>query len=215
VQIWAEHLLPRLTDLALGSTEVQRHRERAVAGLSGAVVEIGFGSGLNVALYPPGVRTVFAVEPSAVARRLAAPRIEASPASVSFVGLDGQELALPDGSVDMALSTFTLCTIPEPSRALRELHRVLRPGGEFHFLEHGLAPDPGVARWQHRLNGIQQRVAGGCHLDRRIDTLVADAGFSIREVRTQQLRGPRLSRPWGHLYCGVAVTPTASQGSRA
>ena len=215
MQIWAEHLLPRLTDVALGTKEVRRHRERAVAGLHGEVVEIGFGSGLNVALYPPALHTVYAVEPSMVARRLAAARVQASPTLVTFVGLDGQDLALPDASVDMALSTFTLCTIPDVPRALRELHRVLRPGGAFHFLEHGLAPEPNTARWQHRLNGIQQRVAGGCHLDRRVDQLVADAGFEIQDLRTQQMRGPRLSRPWGYLYCGVAVKTAASEGTRS
>lgn len=213
MQIWAEHLLPRLTDLVLGTAEVRRHRERAVAGLQGAVVEIGFGSGLNVPLYPPAVHTIYAVEPSMVSRRLAAPRVEASPVSVTFVGLDGQDLALPDACSDMALSTFTLCTIPDAARALRELHRVLRPGGQFHFLEHGLSPELNTARWQNRLNGVQQRVAGGCNLDRRIDQLVVDAGFEIQELRTDQLNGPRLSRPWGYLFCGVAVKTTTSEGT--
>ncbi len=213
MQIWAEHILPRLTDVALGTKEVRRHRERALAGLQGEVVEIGFGSGLNVPLYPPTVQTVYAVEPSMVARRLAAARVDASPVSVTFVGLDGQDLALADACSDMALSTFTLCTIPDPARALRELHRVLRPGGQFHFLEHGLSPEPNTARWQHRLNGIQQRVAGGCNLDRRIDRLVADAGFTIQQLRTDQMSGPRLSRPWGYLYCGVAVKATASDST--
>lgn len=203
--IWAEHLLPRLTDVALGTKEVRRHRERAVVGLGGEVVEIGFGSGLNVPLYPSAVQEVLVVEPSTVARRLAADRVEASPASISFVGLDGQALSLPDESADAALSTFTLCTIPDPSRALRELHRVLRPGGRLHFLEHGLSPDPQTARWQHRLNGVQQRLAGGCNLDRRIDRLVADAGFEIQELSNDQLRGPRLAQPWGYLFHGIAV----------
>lgn len=210
MHIWAENLLPRLTDVALGTKEVRRHRERAMVGLQGEVVEIGFGSGLNVPLYPPAVHTVYAVEPSMLARRLAAGRVEASPASITFVGLDGQALPLPDDSADMALSTFTLCTIPDPARALRELHRVLRPGGRFHFLEHGLSPEPRTARWQHRLNGVQQRVAGGCNLDRQVDQIVADAGFAIQDMSTDQMRGPRLTRPWGHLFRGVAIKTSAS-----
>lgn len=210
MHIWTEHLLPRLTDVALGTREVRRHRERTVAGLRGEVVEIGFGSGLNVPLYPTAVHTVYAVEPSMVARRLAAGRVEASPAAITFVGLDGQSLPLPDDSADMALSTFTLCTIPDPARALRELHRVLRPGGRFHFLEHGLSPEPRTARWQHRLNGVQQHVAGGCNLDRQVGQIVADAGFTIRDLRTDQMRGPRLARPWGHLFLGVASKTSAS-----
>lgn len=210
MHIWAEHLLPRLTDVALRTKEVRRHRERAVAGLQGEVVEIGFGSGLNVPLYPPAVHTVYAVEPAMVARKLAAARVGASHASITFVGLDGQALPLPDDAADMALSTFTLCTIPDPTRALRELHRVLRPGGRFHFLEHGLSPEPRTARWQHRLNGVQQRVAGGCHLDRQVDQIVADAGFAIQDMSTDQMRGPRLARPWGHLFLGVAVKTSAS-----
>ena len=198
-------MLPRCTDVVLGTREVRRHRARAVTGLSGELVEIGFGSGLNVALYPPTVRTVYAVEPSVVGRRLAAKRIKASPVTVRFVGLDGQDLPLEDESVDAALSTFTLCTIPDAKRALRELHRVLRPGGQFHFLEHGLSSDPGIVRWQYRLNGLQKRAAGGCNLDRRIDELVTDAGFVMKELGNDQMRGPRLLRPWGFLYCGVAT----------
>ena len=124
--------------------------------------------------------------------------------------LDGQNLPLFDVSADMALSTFTLCTIPAPASALRELHRVLRPGGRFHFLEHGLSPEPHTAGWQHRLNGVQQRVAGGCHLDREVDQIVADAGCAIQDMSTDQMGGPRLTRPWRHLFRGVAIKTSAS-----
>jgi len=112
--------------------------------------------------------------------------------------------ALDDQSVDAGLSTFTLCTIPDVSRALSEVHRVLRPGGTFHFLEHGLCPEPGVARRQHRFNGIQQRLAGGCHLDRPIDALIGEAGFEFVELDHDQMPGPKFMLPWGYLYEGVA-----------
>lgn len=202
-------MVPRLTDVMLGNEEVRRHRRRAVAGLRGVVLEIGFGSGLNVPVYPVEVERVLAVDPSVVGRALAAKRIESSAVPIEFVGLDGQDIPVADASVDMALSTFTLCTVPDPVRALREVRRALRRGGRFHFLEHGLCPDPAVARWQHRCNGMQQRVAGGCNLDRVVDRLIRDAGFEIRELQTDFLGGPKISRPWGYLYRGVAQ-PTDS-----
>lgn len=202
--VWGDQVVPRLTDVMLGNEEVRRHRRRAVAGLRGVVLEIGFGSGLNVPVYPTEVDEVLAVDPSTVGRALAAKRIEASAVPIDFVGLDGQDLPLADASADAALSTFTLCTVPDATRALREVRRVLRPGGRFHFLEHGLCPDPEVARWQHRCNGMQRRIAGGCNLDRPMDRLIRDAGFEIRDLRTDFLAGPRISRPWGYLYEGVA-----------
>ena len=202
---WTDQVVPRMTDKMLSSRDVMAHRRRATEGLHGDVVEIGFGSGLNVPAYPAEVTTVYAVDPSLVARKLAGDRVAASPASIRYVGLDGEDLPLDDASVDTALSTFTLCTIPDAGRAVREVNRVLRPGGTFHFLEHGLCPDAGVARWQHRLNGVQRRVAGGCHLDRPIEQLVRDAGFEITAIHHDQLAGPGFMRPWAYLYEGVAT----------
>ena len=202
---WTDQVVPRFTDKMLGSREVMKLRRRAVDGLHGQVVEIGFGSGLNVPLYPPDVTTVYAVDPSLVARKLSADRVDASPATVEFVGLDGASIPLGDASVDAALSTFTLCTIPDVTSALSEVHRVLRPGGTFHFLEHGLCPEPGVARTQRRFNGIQQRLAGGCHLDRPIDALIDEAGFEFAELDHDQMPGPKFMLPWGYLYEGVAT----------
>ncbi len=204
MSVWTDQVVPRLTEVMLGNKEVRRHRRRAVEGLRGVVLEIGFGSGLNVPLYPAEVEKVLAVDPSTVGRALAAKRIESSPVPVEFVGLDGQDIALPDESVDSALSTFTVCTVPDAVRALAEVRRVLRPGGELHFLEHGLCPDPSVARWQHRCNGMQQRLAGGCNLDRPVDRLVRDTGFELRGLQNGFLGGPKLMRPWGYLYEGVA-----------
>ena len=202
---WTDQVVPRVTDKLLGSGEVMKLRRRAVDGLSGEVVEIGFGSGLNVPLYPSEVSTVYAVEPSMVARDIARGRVETSPARVEFVGLDGAKIPMDDESVDAALSTFTLCTIPDVVSALDEVHRVLRPGGTFHFLEHGLCPDPAVAKKQHRYNGLQQRLAGGCHLDRPIDALVREAGFDITDLAHDQMPGPKFMLPWGYLYEGVAT----------
>lgn len=176
-------------------------RERVADGLKGDVLEIGFGTGRNVAHYPATVSRVLAVDPSTLGRRLAARRLARSTVPVIFAGLDGGSMALPDGSVDGALITFTLCTIDDPARVLAELRRVLRSGGCLHFLEHGLSPDETVARWQHRLTPIQRRVAGGCHLDRRIDGLITGSGFEMLRLRTYHLTGPRVI---GYTYEGVA-----------
>lgn len=208
--VWNEQVVPRFTDKMLSNRDVMRHRERITDGMSGEVVEIGFGSGLNVPSYPQSVTTVYAVEPSQIARELASGRVAASPVDVQYVGLDGASLPLDDASVDSALSTFTLCTIPDVEAALHEVFRVLKPGGAFHFLEHGLSPDPGVERWQHRLNGMQQRVAGGCHLDRPIEQLIRAAGFEIAHLDHDQLAGPKFMRPWSYLYEGVATRPEAA-----
>jgi ubiquinone/menaquinone biosynthesis C-methylase UbiE len=205
VPFWTDQVVPRATDKMLGSRAVMKLRRRAVDGLEGEVVEIGFGSGLNVPLYPDTVTKVYAVDPSLVARKLSSERVETSPVDVQFVGLDGASLPLDDVSVDAALSTFTLCTIPDVASALAEVHRVLRPGGTFHFLEHGLCPDASVARRQHRFNGMQQRLAGGCHLDRPIDDLIREAGFEISELDNDHMPGPKFMLPWGYLYEGVAT----------
>jgi len=132
-----DQVLPRLVDLVLGRP-MQETRARVAAGLSGEVLEIGFGSGRNIPHLPAGVTRLLAVEPAAVGRKLAAPRIAAAPFMVEFIGDDGQALLLPDASVDHVLTTWTLCTIPDAEQALREIHRVLRPGGTLHFTEHGL-----------------------------------------------------------------------------
>jgi SAM-dependent methyltransferase len=211
VRFWDEQVLPRCTDKMLSNRDVMQHRTKVTAGLHGEVVGIGFGSGLNVPSYPAAVTTVYAVDPSLIARDLAASRVAASPADVRYVGLDGASLPLEDASVDTALSTFTLCTIPDADGALREVLRVLKPGGQFHFLEHGLSPEPGVAQWQHRLNTVQRHVCGGCHLDRPIEQMIRAAGFAITRIDHDSLAGPKFMAPWSYLYEGVATRPMERQ----
>ncbi|MEO5708586.1 MAG: class I SAM-dependent methyltransferase [Nocardioidaceae bacterium] len=203
MRLWDEQVVPRLVDLALGNAEIHKLRARACRGLHGRVLEVGFGSGLNVEHYPTDVSSVSAVEPSAVAWSRAAPRIAASPVDVRREGLDAQRLALPDASHDAALSTFTLCTIPDVEAALADIRRVLRPGGRLHFAEHGLSPDPRVAGWQHRLAPVQHALAGGCHLDRPIADLLERAGFRTGALERFYAPGPK---PLGYLYLGWAET---------
>ena len=201
---YREHLLPRLVDRACGTAEMARWRQRATAGLSGTIVEIGFGSGLNMPAYPPEVHLVYAVEPALTARRLAEERIAESHVRVEHVALRGESIPLEDDSCDGALSTFTLCTIPDVAAALAEVRRVLRPGGRFHFLEHGLSPDPSVATWQRRLDPLQKRLADGCHLTRDTPTLLRSAGFEIERVESRYASGPK---PWTWFTEGSAIKP--------
>lgn len=198
--------LPWVIDKVGATGEMQQYRARTTEGLHGVVVEIGFGSGLNIAHYPDEVEQVLAVDPATYGRELARERLEASDVPVDFVGLDGADLPLADESVDSALSTLTLCTIPEVEQALAELHRVLKPGGEFHFFEHGRSDDPKVSRRQDRFTPAWKRAFGGCHLNRPIDRLVTDAGFDL-DVERFEMRGPRTV---GSAYRGRAVKPAAA-----
>lgn len=202
--IYRDRILPHIVDRACGTPELREWRHRVTAGLAGTVVEIGFGSGLNVEAYPADVDLVYAVEPAAVARGLAEPRIAAGHVRVEHVGLDGERIPLPDDSCDGALSTFTLCTIPDVDAALAELRRVVRAGGRLHFLEHGRSPDAGVARWQRRIEPFQKRLADGCHLTRDPADLVRGAGFELEQVNSRYGTGPK---PWVWLTEGVARNP--------
>jgi len=199
-----EQVLPRMIDKMCGFGDMIDWRRKAVAGLHGTVLEIGFGSGLNVPVYPVEVTKVLAVEPSAVGRKLAARRIDSSPIPVEFVGLDGQSIPLDGEIADTALSTFTLCTIPDERAALREVFRILKPGGEFHVVEHGLSNDDAVAHRQHRFEPINRKVAGGCHLTREHWSELRDVGFDLVETSTTYAKGPRTH---SFFYLGVARKP--------
>ncbi len=179
---YGERVLPHIVNFLCGLKAADPLRQRVCDGLEGEVLEIGFGSGLNVPFYPAAVTRVVAVEPSDVGWKLAGKRLSAARVPVERSGLDGQSLPFEDNSLDSALSTWTMCTIPDIATALSEVRRVLKPGGTLHFVEHGLAPDEEVQRWQRRLDPVQKRLFGGCHLTRPIVDLLKGAGFTITEV---------------------------------
>ena len=200
--IYQDQILPRITNAVMNRRELAAIRGRVCAGLDGEVLEVGFGSGLNVPHYPSAVARVRAVDPATVGRTLAAKRVAASPVPVEYTGLDGQSLLAEPDSVDHVLVTWTLCTIPDVRLALCEICRVLRPGGSLHFVEHGLSPDPRVARWQYRLTPLQRRLAGGCHLNRPIGQLVADSGLELTQMDTYYAKGPKAH---GYIFEGRAT----------
>jgi len=203
MSFYEDRIVPKIVKLACSGKQFDEPRERVCAGLTGEVVEVGFGSGLNVSYYPEAVDRIAAVEPSDRGWELAAKNLARATVPIERAGLDGQLLPFPDASFDSALSTFTLCTIPDGIAALRELRRVLKPGGRLHFVEHGLAPDTKVQRWQHRLNPLEQRLVGGCNFNRAIPQMVAEAGFTMTDLDQFYARGvPRFA---GALSLGVAA----------
>jgi ubiquinone/menaquinone biosynthesis C-methylase UbiE len=203
VGFYRDRVFPRLMNLACNTKETRRIRAAVCAPLTGEVLEIGFGTGLNLPHLPPAVTCLRAVDPLETGRDLAGERLAASHVEVDFVGLDGQVLELADDSVDTALSTWTLCSIPDASAAVGEIGRVLRPGGTFHFAEHGRAPDAKIQKWQDRLNGLQNRVACGCNLNRDIAAVIGDGGMKITNLETFYAKGhPKV---FGWTYQGTAA----------
>ena len=198
---YSDQVVPRAVGVVCGSGFLDWWREQVCAGLFGDVLEIGFGSGANLAHLSASVSHLYAVEPSNVARALARSRLARSALDVSFVTASDDVLALADQSVDAALCTFTLCSVARPDRLLSEVVRVLKPGAALHFLEHGLAPGPLMAASQRRLDGLEQRLAGGCHLDR--DPLALLAGSAL-EVRWSRQSYAGVATPWSFFTLGEA-----------
>lgn len=201
--VYVDRVLPHVINVVMNTKQMREIRTRVCADLKGEVLEIGFGTGHNLPFIPRSVTRLLAVEPSGRSVELARKRIDASPLTVEVVGLDGQKLSVGDASVDAVLCTWSLCTIPDAVAAVSEARRVLKPGGTFHFIEHGLAPDDGVRRWQSRLNPIQNRVGGGCNLNRDISALIEAGGLSITKLDRYYSAGE--PKAFGSMYEGVAA----------
>ena len=188
---YQHHVLPRLLHFAMRQPPLLPFRERVIGGARGRVLEIGIGSGVNLPLYGPAVDTVIGLEPSPELLRMARDRAATARVRVELLEASAEAIPLDTASVDTVVMTWTLCTIPDPHRALAELRRVLKPGGALLFVEHGRAPELAVARWQDRLDPLWRRIAGGCHLNREIDTLIAGSGFRVDALVNARLPGPR------------------------
>jgi ubiquinone/menaquinone biosynthesis C-methylase UbiE len=200
--IYSRFILPRLTHLAMGQRQLIPYRERVVGGARGRVLEIGIGSALNLPFYGSHVDAVIGVDVSPEMLSYAESAVSAAAMRVSLLAQSAERLPLDDRSVDTVVITWALCSIPDPMAALSEARRVLKPGGELRFVEHGFSPDPGVRRWQDRVTPLWRRVAGGCHLNRKPDDLIRAAGFEIVELATGYTEGPRMMT---YLYEGRAV----------
>jgi len=205
MSFYDRYILPTFLDLACGARPVSKQRAKVVPAAEGRVVEIGMGSGLNLAHYDPAkVREVIGVDPAGELLAKAGKRARDLPFPVRMEALDGESLPFDDASADSVVVTYSLCTIPDPERALGEMRRVLKPGGRLLFAEHGAAPDAAVAKWQGRLERwFWPTIAGGCHLTRRPDLMIPDAGFTLESLDTMYL--PKTPKTLGFNYWGAAT----------
>jgi ubiquinone/menaquinone biosynthesis C-methylase UbiE len=191
MSLYQRHVLPCLLHLAMRQQQLVPLRKRVIGAAEGRVLEIGIGPGLNFPLYGPTVTSVIGLEPSPELLRMARARASSATVPITLLEASAEVIPLDTDSVDTVVTTWTLCTIPDAPRALTEMRRVLKPGGALLFIEHGRAPERGVARWQDRLDPLWSRIAGGCHLNRKMDDLIAGNGFRIEALANARLPGPR------------------------
>jgi ubiquinone/menaquinone biosynthesis C-methylase UbiE len=200
--IYSRYVLPRLTHLSMRQVQLRRYRERVVGGATGRVLEVGFGSGLNLPYYREAVDQIIGIDASPEMLALAERAVANSSHKVTLLARSADDLPLDDQSIDTIVVTWSLCSIVDVGWALMEARRVLRPGGQMRFIEHGRSPDPNVAIWQDRLTPLWRHCAGGCRLNRKMDDLIRGSGFQLAEISTAYARGPR---PMVYMYEGIAV----------
>lgn len=199
--LYTRYVLPKLIHVAMSRDDATRLRAAHLPSARGDVLEIGIGSGLNLPFYTGAVTQLYGIDPSAELLALATEAAATAPFPVELFNSSAEHIPLPDASVDTVVVTWSLCSIPDAPAALREMGRVLKPDGSLIFVEHGLSPDPGVQKWQNRLTPFWRPWTGGCHLNKKIDDLVRDAGFTIADLRTEYVPGPRAL---SFTYQGVA-----------
>jgi ubiquinone/menaquinone biosynthesis C-methylase UbiE len=199
--MYNRYVLPRLIDFAMKRDEATRLRQAYIPKARGVVLEVGIGSGLNLPYYTDAVARLYGIDQPAELLAMARRRITAIRFPVDLFHQDAQRVPLPAASVDTVVVTWSLCSIEDPIAALAEMRRVLKPDGAFVFVEHGLAPDADVRKWQNRLTPAWRRFAGGCHLNRPMAEMIRDAGFAIDDLRTEYVPGPR---PMTFMYEGLA-----------
>jgi len=200
---YSTHILPKLTHWVCAQKSMENLRKKMVSLAEGKILEIGMGSGLNLPFYDPSkVELLYGLEPSDMLRKMAKKNAERLPFPVGFISLPAEEIPLKTGSMDTVLVTYTLCTIPDIHRALGQMHRVLKPGGKLIFCDHGLAPDPGIRKWQERINPVWNRFSGGCCLTRPISDLITHNGFVIQDMDTRYQSPVKIA---SYIYRGIAV----------
>ncbi len=199
---YSQVIFPRLLDWSMAGPDMAKYRQEILTQVQGEVLEIGFGTGLNLPYYPKQIQKITTVDVNPGVNQLAQKRIQESSITVDNRVLNGEKLPMADGTFDSVVSTWTLCSIANVDQAIQEIYRVLKPGGRFFFIEHGLSEDPGVQIWQHRLNPIQKVIGDGCHLDRDIQTLVKK---QFQDVKVEQFDMEKAPKTHGHLYQGIAT----------
>ena len=206
MNVYDKWILPRLTDIVMRNKEATRYRSQLVPEACGTVLEIGVGSGLNLPYYGTAVSRLYGLDPSEELLQMARKRAGAATFPVEFLARTGEEIPLDDCCFDTIVTTWTLCTIPDPVKALKEMRRVLKPGGSLLFAEHGLAPDASVRGWQERLNPLWRKITGGCNLNRKMDELIRTSDFRIVQLDMAYAKG---LRPMSYIYSGRAQPITS------
>ena len=202
MSLYNDRILPHVINLAMRHRELRPYRERVLSQARGRVLEVGIGSGLNLPLYGPGVDAILGLDPAARLIAMAQDAANRSKIPVTLITGSAQAIPIDGGSIDTLVTTWTLCSIPDVGSALQEMRRVLKPGGQLLFVEHGSAPEENVRKWQNRLTPVWKRIGGGCHLNRPIRRLIEDAGFRMLRLNTGYANGPR---PMAYFYEGCAA----------